>query len=204
MACSNWLWHLDEVFVRINGETHHLRRAVNHECEVLESYVTKRRDRKSALRFLRKKMKRYGDPHVTGTDKLRSYGAAMKVVGNARRWKTEQWLNNRSENSHFPFRWREQTMQRLRSMRGLQKFTSFHASSATTSISHDTSRALSISNLIATPLWMNGGICVPPEVRQNPGFCGPGVFALTSPWIVSHTIATSLKPATKAGAFRRG
>ena len=82
---SNWQWHLDEVFVKINGETHYLWRAVDHEGEVLESYVTKRRDRKAALKFLRKAMKRYGGPEVVVTDKLRSYGAAMKVVGNADR-----------------------------------------------------------------------------------------------------------------------
>ena len=84
-AHSNWQWHLDEVFVKINGETHYLWRAVDHEGEVLESYVTKRRDRKAALKFLRKTMKRYGRPDVIVTDQLRSYGAAMKVIGNADR-----------------------------------------------------------------------------------------------------------------------
>ena len=59
---SNWQWHLDEVFVKIKGETHYLWRAVDHEGEVLESYVTKRRDRKAALKFLTKAMKRYGRP----------------------------------------------------------------------------------------------------------------------------------------------
>jgi putative transposase len=59
-AYSNWQWHLDEDFVKINGETHYLWRAVDHEGEVLESYVTKRRDRKSAAKFLKKSMKRYG------------------------------------------------------------------------------------------------------------------------------------------------
>ena len=54
---SNWQWHLDEVFIKINGETHYLWRAVDHEGEVLQSYVTKRRDRKAALKFLRKAMK---------------------------------------------------------------------------------------------------------------------------------------------------
>ncbi len=63
---------LDEVFVKINGEMHYLWRAVDHEGEVLESYVTKRRDRKAALKFLRKAMKRYGGPEVVVTDKLRS------------------------------------------------------------------------------------------------------------------------------------
>ena len=76
---SNWQWHLDEVFVKINGETHYLWRAVDHEGELLESYVTKRRDRKAALKFLTKAMKRYGRPEVLVTDKLRSYGAAMKL-----------------------------------------------------------------------------------------------------------------------------
>jgi len=61
---SRWRWHLDEVFVRINGETHYLWRAVDHEGEVLESFVTKKRDRKAALGFLRKAMKRYCRPEV--------------------------------------------------------------------------------------------------------------------------------------------
>jgi len=78
---SNWQWHLDEVFVKINGETHYLWRAVDHEGEVLESFVTKRRDRKAALAFLKKAMKRYGTPKVIVTDRLKSYRAAMKVIG---------------------------------------------------------------------------------------------------------------------------
>ena len=69
---SNWQWHLDEVFVKINGETHYPWRAVDHEGEVLESYVTKRRDRKAALKFLTKALKRHGRPVVLVTDKLRS------------------------------------------------------------------------------------------------------------------------------------
>ena len=91
---SNWQWHLDEVFVKINGETHYLWRAVDHEGEVLESYVTKRRDRKAALKFLRKTMKRFGPPHVIVTDKLRSYSAVMKVVGNADHHSQKLTLSN--------------------------------------------------------------------------------------------------------------
>ena len=106
-AYSNWQWHLDEVFVKINGETHYLWRAVDHEGEVLETCVTKRRDRRAALKFLRKSMKRHGCPEVLVTDKLCSYGAAMKVIGNADRQETGRWLNNRAENSHLPFRRRE-------------------------------------------------------------------------------------------------
>jgi putative transposase len=94
-AHSNWQWHLDEVFVKLNGEQHYLWRAVVHEGKVLESYVTKRRDRKSALKFIRISMKRYGNPHIFVTDKLRSYGAVMKVIGNADKQDTGRWLNNR-------------------------------------------------------------------------------------------------------------
>ena len=125
---SNWRWHLDEVFVKINGETHYLWHAVDHEGEVLESFVTKRRDRKAALKFLRKTMKRYGSPHVVVTDKLRSYGAAMKIIGNAQKQETGRWRNNRSENSHQPFRPRERAMLRFRQMKSLQKFSAVHSS----------------------------------------------------------------------------
>jgi len=122
-----WRWHLDEVFVRISGETHYLWRAVDHEDEVLETFVTKRRDRKAALSFLKKTMKRYGHPKIIVTDKLRSYRAAMKVIGNEARQKTERWLNNRAENSHQPFRRREKAMAKFRSPATLQKFASVHA-----------------------------------------------------------------------------
>ena len=128
MRSSKWRWHLDEVFVKINGETHYLWRAVDHEGEVLESYVTKRRDRKAALRFLRKTMKRHGKVEVLVTDKLRSYGAAMKVIRNADKQETGRWLNNRAENSHQPFRRRERAMGRFRSAKSLQKFASIHSS----------------------------------------------------------------------------
>jgi putative transposase len=127
-AYSNWRWHLDEVFVKINGETHYLWRAVDHEGEVLESFVTKRRDRKAALRFLKKMMKQYGVPKMIVTDHLRSYRAAMSKLGNATKQNTERWLNNRAENSHLPFRRRERAMQRFRTTRSLQKFTSIHSS----------------------------------------------------------------------------
>jgi len=125
---SNWRWHLDEVFVKINGEQHYLWRAVDHEGEVLESFVTKTRDRKAAVKFLKKTMRRHGSPNALVTDKLRSYGAAMKVIGNADKQETGRWMNNRAENSHLPFRRRERAMQRFRSMRSLQKFAAVHSS----------------------------------------------------------------------------
>jgi putative transposase len=123
-----WRWHLDEVFVRINGETHYLWRAVDHEGEVLETFVTTRRDRKSALKFLKKAMKRYGNPLEVVTDRLRSYRAAMKEIGNEERQTTGRWLNNWAENSHQPFRRRERAMTRFRSAKSLQKFAAIHAS----------------------------------------------------------------------------
>ena len=129
MRChSNWKWHLDEMFVKINGERYYLWRAVDHEGEVLESYVTKTRDRKAALKFLKKSMRRHGRPGTLVTDKLRSYGAAMRVIGNADRQETGRWVNNRAENSHLPFRRRERAMLRFRRLRSLQKFASVHAS----------------------------------------------------------------------------
>lgn len=124
---SNWRWHLDEVFVKINGETHYFWRVVDHEGEVLESFVPKRRDRKAALCFLKRAMKRYGAPKVIVTDRLRSYRAAMYQLGNVNRQVTGRWLNNWTENSHLPFRRRERTMQRFRTTRSLQKFTSVHS-----------------------------------------------------------------------------
>ena len=125
---TQWRWHLDEVFVKIGGKNYYLWRAVDHEGEVLESFVTKKRDRKAALKFLRKAMKQYGLPKVIVTDKLRSYRAAMKKIGIEDRQETGRWLNNRAENSHQPFRRRERTMAKFRSMASLQKFTSIHAS----------------------------------------------------------------------------
>ncbi|HIG21788.1 MAG TPA: IS6 family transposase [Henriciella marina] len=125
---TQWQWHLDEVFVKINGETHYLWRAVDHEGEVLESYVTKTRDKSAALRFLKEAMKRYGSPRTITTDRLRSYSAAMKDIGNIARQKVDRHLNNRAENSHLPFRRRERAMSRFRRMSNLQKFASTHAS----------------------------------------------------------------------------
>ena len=127
-AYTKWRWHLDEVFVKINGEKHYLWRAVDHESEVLESFATKTRNKAAALKFLKKMMKRHGKPKVVVTDRLRSYGAAMKEIGNADVQETGRWLNNRAENSHQPFRRRERAMMRFRRMHPLQKFSSVHAS----------------------------------------------------------------------------
>src|SRR5690606_26075163 len=78
----HWRWNLDEVYVKINGELHYLWRAVDHEGEILESYVTKTRDKAAALNFIKKAMKRHGRPKAIVTDGLRSYRAAMNDLGN--------------------------------------------------------------------------------------------------------------------------
>jgi len=109
-------------------ETHYLWRAVDHEGEVLEVFATKRRDRRAALRFLKRTMKRYGRPRSMVTDRLRSYGAAMKVIGVVDRQVCGRWLNNRAENSHQPFRRREGAMAKFRDEKTLQKFAAVHAS----------------------------------------------------------------------------
>jgi putative transposase len=116
------------MFVKINGERHYLWRAVDHEGEVLESFVTKTRDKRAALKFLKKAMRKHGQPEVIVTDKLRSYGAALKEIGADVRQETGRWLNNMAETSHLPFRRRERAMLRFRRMRSLQKFAAVHAS----------------------------------------------------------------------------
>lgn len=122
-----WKWHLDEVFVKINGERHYLWRAVDHEGEVLESYVTKKREKSAALAFLKKALKRHGAAEAIVTDGLKSYPAAMRDLRNIDRREMGRWLNNRAENSHLPFRRRERAMLRFRQMKSLQKFASVHA-----------------------------------------------------------------------------
>jgi putative transposase len=127
-SSPQWRWHLDEMFVRINGEVHYLWRAVDHEGEVMEAFVTKRRDRKAALKFLKKAMRRHGSPEAIVTDRLRSYGAALRMMGAAVLQGTGRYLNNRAENSHQPLRRGERAMLRFRRMRSLQTFAAVHSS----------------------------------------------------------------------------
>lgn len=115
------------LYVKLNGELVYLWRAVDHEGEILESYVTKTRDKAAALRFMRKALKRHGSPEAIVTDGLRSYKAAMTELGCEQKQEGGRWANNRAENSHLPFRRRERAMQRFRQMKSLQKFASVHA-----------------------------------------------------------------------------
>ena len=128
------------LFVKINGERFYLWCAVDHEGEVLECYVTKRRNKAAAKKFLIKTMRKHGSPKIITTDKLPSYGAAFRDVGVADRQLCGGRTNNRCENSHplpdsglfsnhekGPFRRRERAMQRFKTAATLQQFVSYHS-----------------------------------------------------------------------------
>ena len=122
-------WHLDEVFVKINGQTHYLWRAVDDEGEVLEVLVQSRRNKKAALKLTRKLLKKQGFlPSVIVTDRLPSYGAALRELGLSRHHDFGGRKNNRVENSHQPVRRRERKMQRFKSAGSAQRFLSVHSS----------------------------------------------------------------------------
>jgi putative transposase len=122
-----WRWHLDEAFVKVNGKLCYLWRAIDHEGQVLEAVATTKRDKAAALKLLKRVMKKYGRPRIIVTDRLRAYSAAIVEIGVADRHEVGRRLNNRAENSHQPFRRRERAMQRFRSLKTLQKFSSVHA-----------------------------------------------------------------------------
>jgi len=121
-------WHLDEVFVSIGGKRMYLWRAVDSEGEVLEILVQPRRDKRAALKLMRKLLKKQGfTPDAIVTDKLRSYGAALRVLGLSGRHVTGGRLNNRAENSHQPVRRRERASIGFKSPGSAQRFLSNHA-----------------------------------------------------------------------------
>ena len=124
---SNWRWHIDEVFVKINGETRYLWRAVDHEGEVLDVVVTEKRDKTAARKVLKKLMKQFGRSCSIVTDRLGSYGAAVTELGCKHLQSVGRWMNNRAENSHLVFRRRERAMNKFRSEKCLQKFTSIQS-----------------------------------------------------------------------------
>jgi putative transposase len=121
-------WHLDEVFVSINGKCMYLWRAVDSEGEVLDILVQSRRNKKAALKLMRKLLKKQGFvPDAFVTDKLPSYGAALGDLGLSKRHDFGGRKNNRAENSHLPVRQRERRMQRFKSPGSAQRFLSTHA-----------------------------------------------------------------------------
>ncbi|WTC92682.1 IS6 family transposase [Streptomyces sp. NBC_01650] len=118
-------WHLDEVFIKINGEQKYLWRAVDQDGNVLDIFVQNRRDTAAARRFFRRLLKGTGAvPRVVVTDKLRSYGAAHREVIPSVEHRAHKGLNNRAENSHQPTRQRERAMKGFRSVGGAQQFLS--------------------------------------------------------------------------------
>ena len=122
------LWHLDEMVVRIAGERRYLWRAVDHEGEVLEMLVQRRRDGRAALRLMRKLLKKQGfAPKLLVTDKLRSYAAAFRLLRLTCPHEQGLRKNNRVENSHQVVRRRERKLQRFKSARSAQRFLSMHA-----------------------------------------------------------------------------
>jgi transposase-like protein len=121
-------WHLDEVFVSINGKRMYLWRAVDSEGEVLDILVQSWRNKKAALKLMRKLLKKQGFvPDAFVTDKLPSYGAALSDLGLSKRHDFGGRKNNRAENSHLPVRQRERRMQRFKSPGSAQRFLSTHA-----------------------------------------------------------------------------
>ncbi|MCZ1021144.1 IS6 family transposase [Streptomyces noursei] len=118
-------WHMDEVFIKINGVIHYLWRAVDQDGNVLDILVQPRRNAKAAKKFFRRLLKELEYvPRVIVTDRLRSYDAAHRTVMPSVEHRSSKYLNNRAENSHQPTRQRERTMRRFRSAGGAQRFLS--------------------------------------------------------------------------------
>ena len=121
------VWHLDEVFTKINGKMVYLWRAVDDEGTVLDVVVQRRRNTKAAMRLLRKLLRNQGiKPTRIVTDRLGSYGAALKLLGLKRLQDVGGRKNNRAECSHVPIRRRERKSQKFRSMQNAQKLLSAH------------------------------------------------------------------------------
>ena len=125
---SLWKWHLDEVFVRINGEQHYLWRAVDQDGEVVDVYLQEKRGGAAAKRFFRHLIRNNGgEPRKIVTDKLRSYGVAHRELIPDTIHSTKQYENNLAEQSHEATRVRERGMRKFKSTRQAQQFLGAHA-----------------------------------------------------------------------------
>ena len=132
-AKPHTIWHLDEVYLKIAGRMVYLWRAVDAEGEVLDVLVQSTRNKRAALKLMRKLLKKYGFvPDKLVTDDLRSYATAASDLGIARRHERGQWRNNRAENSHQPTRRREYKMQGFKCPGSAQRFLSTHAATYNT------------------------------------------------------------------------
>jgi putative transposase len=121
-------WHLDEVYLKINDRMVYLWRAVDAESEVLDVLIQSRRNKRAAVKPMRKLLKKYGFvPGKLVTDDLRSYVAAVHDLGLSNRHERSRWRNNRAENSHQPTRRRERKIQGFKSAGSAQIFLSAHA-----------------------------------------------------------------------------
>jgi transposase-like protein len=127
------IWHLDEVYLEIDSRLVYLWRAVDADGEVLDVLVQTGRNKRAALKWMRKLLKKYGFvPDKLVTDDLRSYAAAAGHLGIAKRHERGRWRNNRAENSHQPTRRRERKMQGFKSAGSAQRFLSVHAAAHNT------------------------------------------------------------------------
>ena len=123
-------WHLDEVVITIRGKRHWLWRAIDSNGETLDILVQTRRNARAAKRFISRLIARWGMPRVIITDKLRSYGAALRKLGLAVDHRAHKGLNNRIEGSHRPTRKREKVQGRFKSARQAQRFLAVHDETA--------------------------------------------------------------------------
>jgi putative transposase len=166
-------WHLDEVYLKIDGRMVYLWRAVDAEGEVLDVLVQAKRNKRAALKLMRKLLKKYGFvPDKLVTDDLRSYAAAAGHLGIANRHERGQWRNNRAENSHQPTRRRERKMQGFKSAGSAQRFLSVHAAVQNTHLQRPTTSHLS-KNAPSLPGLGNADVArnrrrdVSPTCQQN-------------------------------------
>jgi putative transposase len=166
-------WHLDEVYLKIDGRMVYLWRAVDAEGEVLDVLLQSTRSKQAALKLMRKLLKKYAfAPERLVTDDLPSYSAAARDLGIQRRHERGRWKNNRAENSHQPTRRRERKMQRFKSQRSAQRFLSTHAAVYNTFNvqRHLVSAQLRRIACFAPKRWPPGG----PQSQRPDNFCGAG------------------------------
>jgi transposase-like protein len=152
-------WHLDEVYLKIDGRMVYLWRAVDAEGEVLDVLVQSRRNKHAALKLMRKLLKKYAFvPERLVTDDLRSYSAAARELGIERRHERGRWKNNRAENSHQPTRRRERKMQRFKSPGRPRNFFPRTPPSTTPSTPNATTSPPLPTACFALRRWPRGGL----------------------------------------------